>query len=421
MIQSFINRDIEISQYQKKLFEIGTSKNNREMKTTPVSSIKPKTKLMLKNVDENRLQLYQTPKKSIYQNATKGTRATEENRLIKGTKVTKGTKRMNSHALVTMNFTTQEQPINYNHRLINSSFLNRKSSNPLFKTILFTYQPKYMFNKSFTGFGDLIRASYYLLQFSEKINVEFRILIHDHPIKKYLTHFQTPSTSDPMCYYFSDFNAEYKKRGNSVIYYEYRNVDNALIQFLNLITTSDLSVHVYWINHPNLDNIKPHHRAFIRNQFSPIPFITEQVDLRLEYLNLEKQQFTVLHIRVDDTYFLEDSVRNSQRNKINFKLVGRTIRALLSKNETIIVLSNSNFIKKIIVSRFPMVKIQFHDIGHVCDEHVNDSQVINTLVDFYTMSCAKYIVGLSTYMHGSGFSKWCALTFQIPYVCYFIG
>jgi hypothetical protein len=34
------------------------------------------------------------------------------------------------------------------------------------------------------------------------------------------------------------------------------------------------------------------------------------------------------------------------------------------------------------------------------------------------MTYSKYIYSFSVYDHGSGFSKWCATTYNIPYICY---
>ena len=46
--------------------------------------------------------------------------------------------------------------------------------------------------------------------------------------------------------------------------------------------------------------------------------------------------------------------------------------------------------------------------------------VKNTLVDFYLMSQSRHIYSYSVYTHGSGFSKWCAVLYNIPYETYYI-
>ena len=49
---------------------------------------------------------------------------------------------------------------------------------------------------------------------------------------------------------------------------------------------------------------------------------------------------------------------------------------------------------------------------------LQENSVKNTLIDFYLMSFSKKFISFSTYPHGSGFSKWCSITYEIPYICY---
>ena len=45
----------------------------------------------------------------------------------------------------------------------------------------------------------------------------------------------------------------------------------------------------------------------------------------------------------------------------------------------------------------------------------------NTMLDFYLISKSKNVMSYSVYEHGSGFSKWCAFTYDIPYYCKYVG
>ena len=51
---------------------------------------------------------------------------------------------------------------------------------------------------------------------------------------------------------------------------------------------------------------------------------------------------------------------------------------------------------------------------------LEEEKVKNTLIDFYLLSQSKSIFSYSAYQHGSGFSYWCAKTFNIPYVCKYV-
>ena len=60
----------------------------------------------------------------------------------------------------------------------------------------------------------------------------------------------------------------------------------------------------------------------------------------------------------------------------------------------------------------------FHDITHIADNSItNNNNLINTLTEFFIMSYSNYIYSFSVYDHGSGFSKWCSVAYNIPYVC----
>ena len=69
------------------------------------------------------------------------------------------------------------------------------------------------------------------------------------------------------------------------------------------------------------------------------------------------------------------------------------------------------------------MKFIIHDIIHVADAtHESDlTSLENTMIDFYIMSYSMAITSFSVYLHGTGFSNWCAITYNIPYECYYIG
>ena len=85
-----------------------------------------------------------------------------------------------------------------------------------------------------------------------------------------------------------------------------------------------------------------------------------------------------------------------------------------------LVLTDNMEIKHTIVRTFPWIKILFNSIAHLGQGVVQcDEPIKNTLLEFYLMSRAASIISFSSYEHGSGFSQWCAKTYNIPYVCKF--
>ena len=51
---------------------------------------------------------------------------------------------------------------------------------------------------------------------------------------------------------------------------------------------------------------------------------------------------------------------------------------------------------------------------------LEEEKVKNTIIDFYLLSLSNSINSYSSYEHGSGFSYWCAKTYDIPYSCKYI-
>jgi hypothetical protein len=142
-------------------------------------------------------------------------------------------------------------------------------------------------------------------------------------------------------------------------------------------------------------------------------------------LNIVKKQYIVLQIRLNDECF--ENNLNSLTKKIVDKLT-HFIQVILNGCENIDVFlscSNNEAKKLILQYKFiPNCKTLFFDITHTAfvkeDVGFTDDPIINTLKDFYIMSHSKKIYSCSVYEHGSGFSKWCALTYDIPYVSYFL-
>jgi len=67
------------------------------------------------------------------------------------------------------------------------------------------------------------------------------------------------------------------------------------------------------------------------------------------------------------------------------------------------------------------IKTLFTEITHFGEGVVlEEERVKNTMIDFYLLSLSAAIFSYSSYKHGSGFSYWCAQTYNIPYVCKYI-
>ena len=129
---------------------------------------------------------------------------------------------------------------------------------------------------------------------------------------------------------------------------------------------------------------------------------------------LKKNTFGVIHVRMGDDYLLNKNNNSLDVNKLN-KLF-YYIKIL--PNNNYLLITDCNILKKYIINVYPYLNIKFilNDITHTVDK-ATENGVRNTLLDFYMMSNSNNIHSFSTYIHGSGFSKWCATTYGIPYSC----
>jgi hypothetical protein len=145
----------------------------------------------------------------------------------------------------------------------------------------------------------------------------------------------------------------------------------------------------------------------------PIESLKLEVNNILNYLGFEKNKFIVYHVRLGDSY-IDNQLKSIQINKINTIINKLDIQ----KDKHYLLISDSVFIKKILVNKYPNIKIIMNKITHSLN---NDFENIkNILVDFYLMSHAEEIISFSSYKHGSGFSKWCSVTYDINYKCYLL-
>ena len=86
-----------------------------------------------------------------------------------------------------------------------------------------------------------------------------------------------------------------------------------------------------------------------------------------------------------------------------------------------LLISDNNLIKYYVLQKYPAICSVFNDITHIGEGIVlEEEKVKNTMLDFYLMSFANEIFAYSVYEHGSGFSYWCAKTYDIPYSCKYI-
>jgi hypothetical protein len=280
------------------------------------------------------------------------------------------------------------------------------------------YQYKYLNDEKVTGFGDFIRCCFYIIQFTEKYNIRVNFHINEHPIKNYLSYFENQlsvQSSISKKIPFLKINNYIYKNYNNIITYQYKDIDKIIINYINSLPIYDGNVYIYLINHPDESLIKNHHKEKLVEILKPNDYLNNKIMFSMDKLKLNKSKFKVIHIRYED----DDNCRNTNNRIIYILNIIKSI--ILKTDDDIFLLSNKNFIKNRLIQEIPRIKTIFNNITHTAYEDTNtDENLSNTLQDFYIMSNSNYIYSFSAYNHGSGFSKWCAVTYNIPYICFLL-
>jgi predicted nucleic-acid-binding protein len=292
------------------------------------------------------------------------------------------------------------------------------------KIINNVYQSKYEFGKkNGTGLGDFLRGCYFILEFCETYNFQPKIvfnncmskflLIKTHDLKRYdnilngITIFRNNN--------FREYVVE-----NSVIKEPLKDTRNVMADFVDYIVESSNyngNIFMYCIAFP-INEISEKNKERMRKILEPTNEMQLIINQTLDELNIYSKQYIVIHIRSGDVYLKEE--KDTFTNGYIYTLIN-SIRKDVNVENKYLLMADTNDVKKIIQRYFPQFKTLMNPITHFGEGVVlEEEKVKNTLIDFYLMSHSKSIFSYSAYNHGSGFSYWCAKTFNIPHVCKYV-
>jgi len=289
------------------------------------------------------------------------------------------------------------------------------------------YQFNYGNGKA-TGFGDFLRGCYYLMQYCEEKKYTCQIDFSRHLLCRFLKHKRNYGNiiENRPIYKFTDINANLSVGINKEIDHLVKNNYDIFENFLE--DQQILQSHLFFFtNSFPLYSPTKSQKERMRFLLEPTEEITESCKQIMDRLELIKKRFILIHIRFGDEYLVEN-------NKIFdgdiLETVKREISSLLSltfknqnqnQNQKYLLLADNNEIKKYLIRLYPFFKTFFKEITHFGEGvSLEAEKVKNTMVDFYLMSCSEQIYSYSCYLHGSGFSRWCAKTYDIPYVSKYI-
>lgn len=271
-------------------------------------------------------------------------------------------------------------------------------------------------NKFVTGFGDFLRGSFFLLEFCRKFKIKYNILVY-HPIHQF---FKNPTINREIpdsvidsieyCEYCNinfDANSTYNSDTSS-LYHEFFN-------YLNRQDIYNRNLFIYTICYPTYQ-IHNENKQILRRIIEPIQEIENNINQMLGHMKLSKKNYIILQIRSGDDFL--NKLNNTLTNEYKEKLLRILKNIITGKKRSILLIADNLMVKNFVIRHFPFIKTYFKEITHLGENaNLNSENIKNTLIDFYIMSYSCFIYSISSYDHGSGFSKWCSVTYEIPYHC----
>ena len=287
------------------------------------------------------------------------------------------------------------------------------------------YQIKYENGKeNGSGLGDFLRGCYFILEFCETYNFQFKI-IFNNCISKFLlikTHdlerFDNVLKGISVCR--NNNFREFDVKNNDIIKDQLKDNKNIMADFVDYVVKLPQysgNVFMYCIAFP-INEIPEKNKEHMRKFLEPTNEMQLTINQTLDDLNITSKQYIVIHIRSGDSYLKEEN--DTFTNGYIRDLITNIKKDINSENNYLLI-ADSNDVKKIIQKYFPNFKTLMNPITHFGEGVIlEEEKVKNTLIDFYLLSQSKSIFSYSAYQHGSGFSYWCAKTFNIPYVCKYV-
>jgi len=275
------------------------------------------------------------------------------------------------------------------HRSNTHSILKEKIQQ--LQKVTHVYQLKYK-NGNIYGFGDFIRGCFYLLQICNKLGIQFDVDVSNHPISNFLEgHVKNP------CIQYDEI-------------YKHENLPHMLFDALKNTTSKNYCL---CTNSFPLFNINQEEIEFIKQRLQPNPAMKTDIEQEMSTLHLSSKQFSVIHIRSGDEFLLKFGGGEQSKNWID--LMFSLLTPILQDNTTKYLILSDNNQLKLLFRKYVNCVVQIKPITHLGIGKMTDANVKNTMMDFYLMSHSKQIFSISTYGHGTGFSKWCSILNNIPY------
>ena len=300
---------------------------------------------------------------------------------------------------------------------------------PRLKKIVNVYQVQYAGFKA-PGFGDFLRGCFSMSQFIRVANlncgtsIEFDMDICNHPMSAYVMTPKVKPTSNYTTLGDFKINPQIVKDAES----EKSMLQEIIQRFNSLQVDSDGIYYGFCCKYEVYPTIEESDKVFIRSRLVPTPSMGAYILSVLKELNLKPKEYSVLHVRCSDgdSFSFNGALgapgapgalgAPKPLTADYFKTLDGIVDGVIdtTSDTKYLVLSSHNGVKEHYKSRKGFVSRQ----GRICHLGLDDTQETDatrdTMLDFYLMSMAKDIIGITPY-GVCGFSQECAKLYNIPH------
>jgi len=296
------------------------------------------------------------------------------------------------------------------------------------QTLNNVYQSSYFSGKvNSTGLGDFIRGCYFILEFCYTYNFQPKI-IFNNCISKFLnikTHnldiFENILKTTQFFEYNNVKHFNFQSYTN-IILEPIKDTKHIMANFVDFIVKQpQYNGNIFMLcNCYPMNEVAETSKQYMRKILEPTNEMNDIIQQTMNQLCISTKQYDVIHIRSGDSYLIN---KNSTFNNSYINKLIANIKQVISNdvNSNYLLIADNNDVKNIIKLFFPNLKTLNKPITHFGEGVVlEEEKVKNTLIDFYLLSHSNHIFSYSSYKHGSGFSYWCAKTYNIPYICKFV-
>jgi hypothetical protein len=283
------------------------------------------------------------------------------------------------------------------------------------KKIVNVYQPYYKNNMPASGLGDYIRGSIFLYQYCKIADIECEMNMNNHMINTILDN----EYSEIKQYYLENiehslivnYHPNINKLNDTNIYV---GVINSVNAYLSKCMIDENGVLYVCMKPYPIFKITDDERQFIKNNLKYNKIFENDLNKHKNNYNLSYKGYNTIHIRSGDKYLIQNNTISSDLINTLNNIIDNYMKN--NKDKIIILIGDSNSIINNIIKKYPRL-INFNNIISHMGEGVNNTydSIKNNMIEFYIMSESASIYSISSYNHGSGFSKWSAEINNIPY------